>query len=386
MKGGSSLAALHAVACHAAQSGLAIVLGHLGERVGDIGPAGDDLSQRVDRAGADVGVGMVEQLQSSRHEELLAGPAFALLAPVTCQRVQRTLQDLGIVVVQGGDQIGERGIVGEVIEEGRAQSPDDRLRVVHAAPYSGECRLAGLPQVELGSLAPFGVRELRDPAIEVGGGRKALHRVGTYARGVPVASDFRPHAGEASGTPVPRAGGRAAPTLLCCQDAPMGDGTEDVGEAITRHEVSRVIAADAAAIFAIVSSPSGHVAIDASGMLQASTGEPAKAVGDEFVVHMDRESLGDLPMGRYDVTVTITGYEQDRFITWEVSGAGFPSIGHYYGYRLEPNDDETTTVTSIYDWSGVDENLRQYWPVVPLTALKATLGILERTVRQSSVR
>ena len=43
-------------------------------------------------------------------------------------------------------------------------------------------------------------------------------------------------------------------------------------------------------------------------------------------------------MGKYDVTVTITGYEQDRFITWEVSGEGFPSIGHYYGYRLEPAD------------------------------------------------
>ena len=82
------------------------------------------------------------------------------------------------------------------------------------------------------------------------------------------------------------------------------------------------------------------------------TGERAGAVGDTFVIHMDREALGDLPMGKYDVTVTITGYEQDRFITWEVSGPGFPSIGHYYGYRLEPADGGTL-VTSIYDWSGV---------------------------------
>jgi hypothetical protein len=161
----------------------------------------------------------------------------------------------------------------------------------------------------------------------------------------------------------------------------MGDETQDVEAAIERHEVSRVIPADAAVIFALVSSPSGQVAIDASGMLQSWTGEPAKAVGDEFVIHMDRESLGDLPMGKYDVTVTITGYEQDRFITWEVSGPGFPSIGHYYGYRLEPNDDGTTTVTSIYDWSRVADDLKPYWPVVPLSALKATLGILERTVR-----
>ena len=164
----------------------------------------------------------------------------------------------------------------------------------------------------------------------------------------------------------------------------MGDESVGEGAAEFRHEVSRVVPADAATIFAVVSSPAGHVAIDASGMLQSHTGEPAKAVGDEFVIHMDREALGDVPMGKYDVTVTITGYEQDRFVTWEVSGEGFPSIGHYYGYRLEPNDDGTTTVTSIYDWSAVDEGIRSYWPVVPLSALKATLGILERTVRTAA--
>ena len=151
-----------------------------------------------------------------------------------------------------------------------------------------------------------------------------------------------------------------------------------------RYEVSRVIPADAATIFAVVSSPAGQVSIDASGMLQDYTGEPATEEGDEFVIHMDRESLGDLPMGKYDVTVTMTGWEQDRYLTWEVSAPGFPSLGHYYGYRLEPNDDGTTTVTSIYDWSQLDENLKPHWPVVPLTALKATLGILERVVRQQS--
>src|ERR1700755_2026010 len=96
-----------------------------------------------------------------------------------------------------------------------------------------------------------------------------------------------------------------------------------------RFEVQRTIPADAAAIFRVVSSPKGHVAIDASGMLQSSTGEPAGAVGDTFVIHMDREALGDRPMGKYDVTVTITGYEQDRYITWEGSGQNFSRLGYY---------------------------------------------------------
>jgi hypothetical protein len=149
-----------------------------------------------------------------------------------------------------------------------------------------------------------------------------------------------------------------------------------------RFEVQRTIPADAADIFRVVSSPEGHVAIDASGMLQGCSGVPAQGEGDTFVIHMDREALGDLPMGRYDVIVTFTGWEQDRFLTWEVSGEGFPSIGHYYGYRLEPVEGGTL-VTSIYDWSNVDERWKATgaWPVIPESALKATLGILERTVR-----
>ena len=153
-----------------------------------------------------------------------------------------------------------------------------------------------------------------------------------------------------------------------------------------RFEVQRLIPAEAGAIFDVVRSPRGHVAIDASGMLQSATGEPAGAVGDTFVIHMDREALGDLPMGKYDVIVTITGYEQDRFITWEVSGKNFPSIGHYYGYRLEPVDGGTL-VTSIYDWSAVEEKWRpndDTWPIIPELSLKATLGILERTVAPRS--
>jgi hypothetical protein len=152
-----------------------------------------------------------------------------------------------------------------------------------------------------------------------------------------------------------------------------------------RFEVQRFIPADATAIFDVVRSPRGHVAIDASGMLQSYTGEPAGAVDDTFVVHMDREALGDMPMGKYDVTVTITAYEPDRFITWEVSGPNFPSLGHYYGYRLEPTEGGTT-VTSIYDWSAVDDKWKPegVWPIIPELALKATLGILERTVRAQS--
>lgn len=147
-----------------------------------------------------------------------------------------------------------------------------------------------------------------------------------------------------------------------------------------RIEVSRQIAAPAEAIFALLCSPSGHVAIDSSGMLQSFTGDPVKAVGDSFVIHMDRESLNDYPeLGRYDVTVLITAYEQDREIAWTPRGQ--LNLDHVYGYRLEPNDGGTL-VTQYYDWSAIDQQWRDanIFPVISEGALRATLGILARTV------
>src|ERR1700716_613627 len=103
-----------------------------------------------------------------------------------------------------------------------------------------------------------------------------------------------------------------------------------------RIEVQRTITAPAADIFAVLCDPQGHVAIDASGMLQDADGGPAQAVGDSFVVHMDREALNDYPMGKYDVTVTICEFDKDRLIGWTILGQIRPQIGHIYGYRLLP--------------------------------------------------
>lgn len=155
-----------------------------------------------------------------------------------------------------------------------------------------------------------------------------------------------------------------------------------------RFEVSRVIAAAPADVFAVLCDPHGHVAIDSSGMLQDADGETVAAVGDTFVVHMDRESLGDYDLGLYDVTVQIVTFEPDREIAWTIDGRMKPPLEHIYGYRLEPADDGATTVTSYYDWSGIPQVWRDrgIFPVLQESALKATLGILDRTVRRGLPR
>jgi hypothetical protein len=165
---------------------------------------------------------------------------------------------------------------------------------------------------------------------------------------------------------------------------PDAPGQEDPPPTPERLEVQRKIPADPATIFRVLCDPQGHVSIDSSGMLMDATGDPVTAAGDTFVVHMDREALNDYPMGLYYVTVTIKTFVPDREIAWTILGQIRPPIGHIYGYELQPVDDGTL-VTSYYDWSSIDPVWREagIFPVISEGALRATLGILDRTIRRT---
>src|SRR5439155_19830788 len=117
--------------------------------------------------------------------------------------------------------------------------------------------------------------------------------------------------------------GRAAASLGASPPRPRRCGPsrwQDASMTDERMEVQRTIAAEPAAIFAVLRDPHGHVSIDSSGMLMDATGSPAGAVGDTFTIHMDREALNDIPLGKYDVTIVITKYEPDRDIAWTIEG------------------------------------------------------------------
>ena len=170
------------------------------------------------------------------------------------------------------------------------------------------------------------------------------------------------------------------PRMTAPDDAPSS-----ADPAAERIEATRFVPAAPQQVFAVLCDPQGHVDIDASGMLMDAEGEPVSAVGDRFLVHMDREALGDLPMGQYDVEVVITAFDPDREIAWTIEGTIRPPLQHVYGYRLEPADGGTR-VTSYCDWSNLREDYRPFltFPIVPESALKGTLGILDRTVRRRS--
>lgn len=150
-----------------------------------------------------------------------------------------------------------------------------------------------------------------------------------------------------------------------------------------RLESQRKIAAEPRAIFELLTDPKGHLAIDSTGMLQAAEGERVKGIGDSFVVHMDGSAFSDREPALYDVTVRIVTFDPDKEIAWTPEAR--VNVGHVWGYKLEPIEGGTLA-TAYLDWSQIDDDWKSHFPAVGETALRATLGILDRTVAPGKPR
>lgn len=153
---------------------------------------------------------------------------------------------------------------------------------------------------------------------------------------------------------------------------------------MTKQRVSatRRIAANANALYAIVSDPAGHVRIDGSGMLVSAPGAvPMTTVGDTFDMAMDRRPLGDIPdLAEYSVRNTVTQVIPGQLFEWTVGAVDQPPFGHVYGWQLDAIDENTTDVTNYCDWTNVSEDLRRRrpdWPIVPVEMLEQSVLKLE---------
>ena len=155
-----------------------------------------------------------------------------------------------------------------------------------------------------------------------------------------------------------------------------------------RIAATRRVAAPAGHIFRLITDPAVHVRIDGSGMLvEAGTGVVLRAVGDAFEMEMDREPIGDLPLGRYRVRNTVTRIEPDALLEWSVAANGRSPWGHVWGYALAPVGEGETDVTSYCDWSQISPALRERiprWPIVPKMALITTLEKLDALATRPS--
>ncbi len=147
--------------------------------------------------------------------------------------------------------------------------------------------------------------------------------------------------------------------------------------AAERIAASRTVAATPAQVFRIVTDPAMHVEIDGSGMLEAAPGaRRVEATGDVFEMAMDREALGDQPMGKYTSVNTVTRIVPDELLEWNVGLPGQGPFGHVYGWEITAVGPDETTVTNYCAWPDIPDYAREHFPIVPLSMLEKSVDNL----------
>lgn len=138
-------------------------------------------------------------------------------------------------------------------------------------------------------------------------------------------------------------------------------------------EVSRLVDAPAARVFAFLSDPANHIAFDTSGMVcGAATTATIAGVGDVFVMNMHNPIKGD-----HHVENHVVVHEPARAIGWAPAEPGRPPAGHTWIWRLGPEAAGRTVVSQTYDWSRFSHvEMLDHLPVIDSAQLLASLDRL----------
>jgi uncharacterized protein YndB with AHSA1/START domain len=149
-------------------------------------------------------------------------------------------------------------------------------------------------------------------------------------------------------------------------------------------KVSGEVAASPEQVFALLADPARHAEIDGAGMLRGlADGGPISGPGDTFTMNMNNEILDD-----YQVTNTVTVFEPARRIGWSPCGLAGDNLdrlgdmkpgGQTFTFELEPNGSGGTTVTEVYDWSGVTDP--QFKGLMPFLKEEHLTGTIERLAK-----
>ncbi|MHA6781199.1 SRPBCC family protein [Pseudonocardia saturnea] len=153
-------------------------------------------------------------------------------------------------------------------------------------------------------------------------------------------------------------------------------------------QVSKIIDAPAADIFALLSDPSRHSELDGSGFIKGVSGEtqPISGIGQVFTMEMHAEDMGD-----YRMVNSVTAFVEGARVGWapkvdptcdlaEKLGE-MDTSGHTYTYDLAEVDGGTE-VTSTYDWTSVkDPQFEAMFPRVSQEQLADSLDKIEAAVK-----
>jgi uncharacterized protein YndB with AHSA1/START domain len=143
-------------------------------------------------------------------------------------------------------------------------------------------------------------------------------------------------------------------------------------------QASTTIAAPAEAVFAVLSDPTTHPAIDGTGWVtEALDTEPLTGADQLFRMAMYHANHPD---GSYEMINRVAVFEPPRAISWEPGqdrqGDGTPQFGGWiWRYDLVPAGPARTEVTLTYDWSAVPPFLREHitFPPFPVDHLTGSL-------------
>ncbi|MBW0090196.1 SRPBCC family protein [Pseudonocardia sp. KRD-184] len=148
-------------------------------------------------------------------------------------------------------------------------------------------------------------------------------------------------------------------------------------------QATKVIDAPAEAVFAVLSDPNRHSAIDGADSIRGVEGTtpPISGIGQVFTMNMHADDLGD-----YRMVNSVTAYVPGARVGWapkvdptcELAEKleGMDASGHTFTYDLREVDGGTE-VTSVYDWTGVkDPQFEKMFPRVSQEQLAGTLDRL----------
>jgi uncharacterized protein YndB with AHSA1/START domain len=125
--------------------------------------------------------------------------------------------------------------------------------------------------------------------------------------------------------------------------------------------VTTTIDAPAETVFAVLTDPSTHPAIDGTGWVcEPIDGERLTEPGQVFRMTMYHPKHPD---GHYEIANQVEERDPPRVISWkpgQYAGDGTLSFGGWiWRYDLTPLRPSQTEVTLTYDWSAVPEPVRE---------------------------
>ncbi|MBP2369001.1 SRPBCC family protein [Pseudonocardia parietis] len=152
--------------------------------------------------------------------------------------------------------------------------------------------------------------------------------------------------------------------------------------------VTRTIGAAPESVFAVLTDPSRHAAIDGTGWVRESLdGERITDRGQVFRIAMYHANH---PAGHYEMANRVEVLDPPRAIAWQPGqddGTGTLGFGGWvWRYDLAPATDGATEVTLTFDWSAVPAPVREYieFPPFPRDHLVNSLAHLDELATEAA--